>query len=100
MSPADSGSPRATRRELLRVPSSAREQAPPARVQQVPVPRQVPTLLPVQPAPPDNVPRRPDSVPPPLVSGPQVPPDSVRHSLDSARQVLPASVLHKERPAW
>ncbi|GAA3270767.1 hypothetical protein AAU01_13980 [Paenarthrobacter aurescens] len=94
MSPADSGSPQATRRpERLHGPSSALEQDPPDPDPREHGPRAAQILLRVLPGLPDNGRPKPVSVPP-------EPPDSARHSPGS---VLPAplpSVRLRADPAW
>ena len=93
MSPADSGSPQATRsRERLHVPSSALEPGP-----RDPVPERGPRaeLIPLRvlPALPDNARHRPVSVP-------LAPPDSGLHSPASARPAPLPSVPRRVGPAW
>lgn len=94
MSPADSGSPQATRsRERLHGPSSALEQGPQAPAPRERGPRTAPILL-------RGLPVLPVSVLPRPVSAPLVLPDNGRSSPAS---VLPAqlpSVPLRADPAW
>lgn len=101
MSPADSGSPQATRRPARpHVPSNARGQDPLARARQVRVRQRVPTLLLVQPAPRGNAPPSRASAPRLPGNGRQVPRASVRPSRASVRPALQDNDPPKVVPDW
>jgi hypothetical protein len=94
VSPADSGSPRAARRqERLRGPSNAREPALPA-----PEPLEPGQLR--QPIRPNDQPEPPASVPPQLGNVPLVLPASAPRSPDSVRQAPPLSAPRRVPRAW
>ena len=93
MSPADSGSPQATRsRERLHVPSSALEPRPQDQGQRGHGPPAAPTPL-------SDLPVRPDNGLPRPVSDPLARPDNGRPSPASVPPVQPPSVPPRADPA-